>query len=209
MSTSRIERGRKRGIRLEWATNAWNVLEVVITIGLGLKVHSLAMVAFGLDSLVEIFASTVVIWNLRDHRDDPDDRRIHRSLRLIAVAFWALGALLLLSSIRSLLLETRPESSPLGIAFMSLTGIAMLTLARFKAVIARDIGSETLAAEATMTTLDGCLSLGILSALVFNTTVGWWWADAGAAMIVAGVAIFDGVSHWSNSRPHEDDESGS
>ncbi len=77
---------RHRGIRLEWATNGWNLLEVFISIGLGIQAQSLALIAFGLDSVVEVFASTIVIRNLSDQRRDPGDRRIHRSLRLLSVA---------------------------------------------------------------------------------------------------------------------------
>jgi hypothetical protein len=76
----------RRGLRLEWATNVWNAMEVVVTISLGVQAGSLALIAFGLDSIIEIFASTVVIRNLRDDRLDPGDRRVHHSLRLIAVA---------------------------------------------------------------------------------------------------------------------------
>ncbi len=196
---------RRRGVRLEWATNAWNAMEVVITISLGVRAGSLALVAFGLDSVIEIFASTVVIANLRDGRHDPHDRRIHRSLRLIAAAFWALAAFLVVLSIRGLVVGDRPEASTVGIAYLAVTALVMFGLARLKQVTARDLGSETLEAEAAMTFLDGCLSTGILIALVLNAWRGWWWADAGAALLVAGVAVSEGVEHWRESRPHDDD----
>src|SRR5436309_8285889 len=93
---------RQGALRLEWATNGWNLMEVVVTISLGVQAGSLALIAFGLDSVVEIFASTVVIRNLRDDRHDPGDRRVHRALRLIAVAFWILAAFLTVASIRGL-----------------------------------------------------------------------------------------------------------
>lgn len=85
---------RRRGVRLEWATNGWNAMEVAVTISLGVQAGSLALIAFGLDSIIEIFASMVVIRNLRDDRHDPGDERVHRSLRLIAGAFWFLAAFL-------------------------------------------------------------------------------------------------------------------
>ena len=84
---ARSEQLRQRGLRLEWATNAWNLIEVFVTISLGVQSGSLALIAFGLDSIIEIFASTVVIRNLHDERRDPGDRRVHRALRSIAVAF--------------------------------------------------------------------------------------------------------------------------
>ena len=180
-------------------------MEVVVTISLGWQARSLALVAFGLDSLVEIFASTVVIWNLRDDRRDPGDRRIHRALRLIAGAFWTLAAFLIVMSVRGLALGERPEDSPLGIAYLAITAVVMFGLARLKRVTASELASETLGAEAAMTFLDGCLSTGILLALVLNARFGWWWTDATAALVVAGFAINEGFDHWRGSAPHPDE----
>ncbi len=197
------EESRRRGVLLEWATNGWNVMEVVVTITLGLRAGSLALIAFGLDSVVEIFASTVVIRNLGDRRTDPGDRRVHRSLRLIAVAFWVLAAFLVVISVRGLARGDRPDSSPLGVAYLGLTAVVMFGLARLKHLTAHEFGNEPLEAEASLTFLDGCLSTGILTALVVNAAFGWWWADAAAALLVAGFAVKEGVGHWRESAPHE------
>ena len=204
METQHIDDLRRRGIRLEWATNAWNVLEVFISIGLGIQARSLALVAFGLDSVVEVFASVVVIRDLSDVRRDPGDRRIHRSLRLLAVAFWLLGAVLLVAGARSLHLASRPLDSPAGIAWLALTAAVMFGLAALKRLTGRRMVSETLVAESAMSFLDGCLSSGVLLALALNSTLGWWWADAGAALVVAGFAVSEGVRHWRDSAPHAD-----
>ena len=192
----------RRGIRLEWATNGWNLLEVLFSISLGFQAHSLALVAFGLDSVVEVFASLIVIRNLSDRRSDPGDRRVHRSLRLLALAFWLLGAVLLTAGLRGLVLGSRPMNSPLGIAWMALTAVAMFSLAWMKRRTGVALGSEPLVAESAMSFLDGCLSTGVLVALVLNLAFGWWWTDAGAALIVAGFAVADGVRHWLGSTPH-------
>ena len=199
------EEWRRRGLVLEWATNGWNAMEVVVTITLGVQAGSLALIAFGLDSIIEIFASTVVIRNLHDDRDDPGDRRVHRSLRLISVAFWVLAAFLVVLSVRGLVRGDRPDSSPLGVAYLALTAVAMFGLAGLKRVTARELGSEPLQAEASMTFLDGCLSTGILTALVLNAWLGWWWTDATAALVVAAYAVNEGVDHWRESAPHDDD----
>jgi divalent metal cation (Fe/Co/Zn/Cd) transporter len=193
---------RRRGLRLEWATNAWNAMEVVVTIALGVQAGSLALIAFGLDSVVEIFASTVVIRNLHDERHDPGDRRVHRALRLIAVAFWALATFLTVMSVRGLIRGDRPDSSPVGIAYLAVTACVMFGLARLKRTTARELGSEPLQAEAAMTFLDGCLSSSVLAALVLNASLGWWWTDPIAALLVAGAALNEGIGHWRESAPH-------
>jgi divalent metal cation (Fe/Co/Zn/Cd) transporter len=180
-------------------------MEVVVTISLGVQAGSLALIAFGLDSIVEIFASMVVIRNLRDGRNDPGDRRVHRALRLIAVAFWLLAAFLMVASIRGLVRGDRPDNSPLGIAYLTMTAFVMFGLARLKRATATELVSETLHAEAGMTFLDGCLSTGILTALVLNASLGWWWTDASAALLVAGFAISEGVGHWRDSAPLSQD----
>ncbi len=150
----------------------------------------------------------MVIRNLRDDRTDPGDRRVHRSLRLIAVAFWVLAAFLVAISVRGLVRGDRPDSSPLGVAYLAVTAVAMFGLAGLKRSTARELGSETLQAEAALTFLDGCLSTGILTALVLNAWLGWWWTDAAAALLVAGFAIKEGVDHWRESAPHDDERRG-
>ena len=197
------ERLRRLALRLEWATNGWNLMEVGVTVTLGIAAGSLALVAFGLDSLVEVFASTVVIWHLRDTEPDPDDHRTHRALRLISIAFFALSLYLVIASSRSLVLGIQPGDSPLGIAYLSVTACAMFGLALLKHRVARAMESEPLEREAAMTFLDGCLSVGILSALVLNTALGWWWADAIAAYGIGLFAAGAGVSSWRQGAPHE------
>jgi len=196
------DRLRVRGLHLEWATNVWNVMEVFVTVGLGVAGGSLALIAFGLDSLVEVFASTVVIWHLRDPRADHGDRRTHRALRLIAVAFGVLGTYLLVASARSLALAEVPGHSPLGVAYLGITACVMFGLARMKRLTATAMGSEPLGREASMTFLDGCLSVGILAALVANIAAGWWWADAVAAIGVAVYALREGAGTWREGAPH-------
>lgn len=196
------ESTRRRAIQLEWATNTWNVMEVVVTVTLGLLTGSLALVAFGLDSLIEVFASTVVIWRLRHTGPDPGDARTHRSLRLIAVAFWALSGYLVVASARTLVVGEKPAASPVGIAFMALTACAMFGLATWKRKIAGALDSEALGREAEMTFLDSVLSVGILVALAVSPLFGWWWADAIAAFGVGVYAVLAGIRAWRQGAPH-------
>ena len=194
---------RQRAVQLEWATNVWNVMEVLVTVTLGLIAGSLALIAFGLDSLIEVFASSVVIWHLRNTTPDPGDRRTHRSLRLMAVAFFVLSVYLVVASIRSLALAERPSSSPLGIAFMTLTAGVMFGLATWKRRLAFELQSEPLGREAEVTYVDAALSASIVAALLVNALFDWWWADTAAALGIAAYAIYAGVAVWRQGAPHE------
>lgn len=195
----------RRGIRLEWMTTGWNLMEVVVTVSLGVAANSLALIAFGLDSLIEVFASTVVIWHLKAGRD-PAPARTRLALRLIAAAFGVLAAYLSFAAVRSLLAGDRPEDSFLGIAYLAVTAAVMFTLAAAKRRIARTIDSGPLAAEAAMTTLDGFLCLGILTALAANAVLGWWWADPLAALGVAAFATREAFESLAEARTTFDDE---
>lgn len=192
------ERFQRRALRLEWATNAWNLMEVLVTIGLGIAAGSLALVAFGLSSMIEVFASSVVIWHLRAGRD-PSPARTRLAFRLIAGAFFALAAFLFITSVRSLVLGLRPDESPLGIAYLALTAVVMFTLAVVKRRTGRAMGSGPLEAEAAMTFLDGLLCIGILSALATNIVAGWWWADALAALGIGAFAAREGAESLQES----------
>jgi divalent metal cation (Fe/Co/Zn/Cd) transporter len=176
----------RRGRLLQRLTIAWNLVEVGITIALGVVAGSLALVAFGMDSLVEVFASLIVLWHMRAvvgeaSRDD-------RARRFVGLAFGVLAACLLVAGIRALWIGAEPDSSPLGIAYLALTVIVMFSLAAAKRTVGERLASEPFLAEARMTFLDGCLAASILVALTLNSLIGWWWADAGAALVVAAAA---------------------
>ena len=179
----------RAAVRLEHATIAWNTVEVFVTIGLGIAAGSLALIAFGLDSIVEIFASGVVLWNLRGEQDE---RRTRQSLRLVAGAFFTLAAVLLAGGVRNIVSSHHPDDSPAGIAYVAITAGVMFGLAGAKRQVSREIGNHPLAHEARVTFLDGLLATGIMLALVVNTAFGWWWADPAAALVVALAGIVEG-----------------
>jgi divalent metal cation (Fe/Co/Zn/Cd) transporter len=185
---------RRRGIRLEFATIAWNVAEAAITIGLGVAAGSIALVAFGLDSIIEVFASGVVVWHER-HPHFPEERT-RRALRLIGAAFFLLGVFLVLSSLARLAAGTTPDESPLGIAYLALTVVVMFSLARLKHATGEALQSRPLLAEAHVTYLDSALAGGVLTALVVFALWGWWWADPLAAIVVAVFAFVEGREAW-------------
>jgi divalent metal cation (Fe/Co/Zn/Cd) transporter len=186
-----------RGRRLELATIGWNVMEVVVTISLGVAASSIALIAFGLDSLVEVFASAVVIWYISNHH--AEDRARH-SLRLVAAAFAVLGCYLAVASAYNLAHGYAADSSPGGIAYLAVTAFVMFGLARAKRRLALAVQSEPIAAEAQMTFLDGCLASGVCLALVVNTVWGISWADPTAALLIALFCFREAVSNWTEAR---------
>jgi len=181
-------------------TIAWNVIEVFVTIGLGIAAGSLALVAFGLDSIVEILASTVVLWHLRGSGTRPGDhgteevRRTRRALRLVAVAFFALAAILLAGATRDLVTGREAGESPFGIAYLGVTAIVMFSLAVAKRRTSVVLDNHPLEHEARITFLDGLLATGIVLALAANVAFGWWWADPLAAAVVGLAAISEGIN---------------
>jgi len=183
----------RRGRRLQYATIAWNMMEVFVTIGLGFAAGSLALIAFGLDSLVEVFASGAIIWYIADH---DAGGRSRRALKLVAAAFALLAAYLSVASIYSLSVGEAADSSPLGILYLAITAVVMFVLARLKRNTARAVESAPLEAEASMTFLDGCLATGILVALSLNAVAGLWWADPAAAALVAIFCVREAIGNW-------------
>jgi divalent metal cation (Fe/Co/Zn/Cd) transporter len=180
----------RRAALLEYATVAWNSLEVIVTVALGITAKSIALIAFGLDSLVEIFASLVVIWQLRGGPDAAD--RAPRALRLVAVAFFLLAAVLVAGAVETLVTGRRPDESPLGIAYLAMTAVVMFTLSWRKRRLSERVDSHPLVHEARITFLDGVLASAILLALAANSAFEWWWADPVAALLVAAAAVVEG-----------------
>ena len=179
----------------EWLTITWNLLEMAVTIGLGVAAQSLALVAFGVDSMIEVFASLVVVWHLK-HPARDGTRITRRALRLVAAAFFALAMSLTLAAIWAIGVRHLPQESPVGIAYLALTVVVMLSLALFKRRLGRQLDSRPLLAESRMSLLDGLVAASVLIGLVVNAVLGWWWADAAAAMVIAMAALVAGVENW-------------
>jgi divalent metal cation (Fe/Co/Zn/Cd) transporter len=193
------ERARlqRRALRLEFATIAWNVGEAVFTIGIGLSVGSLALIGFGTDSIIEVFASSVVVWHVRPgHAVDRVDRT-RLALRLVAAAYLGLAAVLATASIRELATGRRAGESVIGIVYLAVTAVVMFSLAVAKRRTATSLGSAPLRSEATLTFLDGILSSLTLTGLGLNVLFGWRWADPSAALIVATAAA---AESWMNMK---------
>ena len=179
---------QRRALRLEYATIAWNVGEAVFTIAIGASAGSLALIGFGTDSIIEVFASSVVIWHVRPGHATDRPERTRLALRLVAVAFIALTIVLAAASINELVAGHRAKESIPGIVYLAVTAVVMFTLAYVKRRTAAELGSAPLRSEASLTFLDGILSTLTLIGLGLNAFLGWAWADPAAALFVAAAA---------------------
>ena len=185
----------KQGLRLEYLTLSWNVIGSVIVIVSGLQANSVALVGFALDSLIEIGASTVVIWQLTG----VSQQREKRALRLIGTAFFVLATYILTHSLETLLAQSRPNQSPIGIVWLAATFIVMLLLAWRKGVIGEKLNNPVLKTEARVTTVDAYLAGSVLVSLLLNTFFGWWWADPVAGLVIVFYGFKEGWHAWVES----------
>ena len=170
----------RRGFALEWATLGWNAAGIIVLAFAAVTARSVALAGFGLDSLIEIGASTVVIWEL----SGTGAERQRRGLRLIGYAFAALAAYLLVQSSMVLAVGYHPGHSVLGIAWTAVTAAAMFTLAAGKARTGRALGNPVLRTEGRVTAIDGILAVAVVLGLVLNAMAGWWWADPAAGYVL-------------------------
>jgi len=173
-----------RGFALEYATLGWNVVGIVVLAFAAVAARSVALVGFGLDSLIEIGASIVVVWEL----SGSGELRQRRALRLIAIAFALLALYLVGQSTVVLVAGAHPRHSPLGIAWTAVTALVMFALAAGKTRVGEALGNPVLRTEGRVTLVDGLLAVAVLIGLVLNAALGWWWADPLAGYLLAGYA---------------------
>jgi divalent metal cation (Fe/Co/Zn/Cd) transporter len=169
-----------RGFALEWATLGWNVAGVAVLAAAALAARSVALAGFGLDSLIEIGASTVVIWEL----SGTGAERQRRGLRMIGYAFAALAVYLLVQSTVVLAAGYHPRHSVPGIIWTAVTAAAMFALAAGKDRTGRALDNPVLRTEGRVTAIDGILAMAVLAGLVLNAVAGWWWADPAAGYVL-------------------------
>ena len=186
----RMARLRRRGFWLEYASMAWMTAEAVVAITAGVIASSIALVGFGLDSVIEFFAAAIVVWQLRG-----EDRET-RAVRLIGATFFALAAYLAVEGIRDLAGQARPEQSIPGLAVTAAALVVMPLLAVAKRRTGRALGNRTLIADSAETAFCAFTSAATLLAVGLNTWLGWWWADPVAALVIAALAVKEGLEAW-------------
>ena len=176
----------RRGRRLEYATLAWNVIGVVVLALAAITARSVALAGFGLDSLIEIGASTVVLWQLAG---TALAEREHRAMRLIGAGFVLLVIYLIAQVGYTFATGGRPAPSPLGIVWTALTFFVMLALAAGKSHTGKALENPVLRTEGRVTLIDALLAGSVLLGLVLNATLGWWWADPLAGLVIVYYGI--------------------
>jgi divalent metal cation (Fe/Co/Zn/Cd) transporter len=178
----------RRGLSLEYITLGWNVVGVVVLAVAALAAHSVALAGFGLDSLIEILASTVVVWQLTD----TGAQRERTAMRIIGGAFLALALYIAAQGAYVLARGGPPAPSPLGIVWTAITCAAMLALAFGKARTGAELGNAVLTTEGRVTLIDAYLAGAVLLGLVLNAALGWWWADPLAGFVIVFYGVKEG-----------------
>lgn len=190
----------KHALRLEYLTVGWNVIEAVVAIGAGLAANSVALVGFGIDSVVESVSGAVLIWRLRAEGAGMEvsaverlDRRAHK---LVAGSLFALAAYVAIDAARALWTGDRPEASALGIGLTTLSMLVMAWLARAKRRAAALLESRALEADSFQTAACWWLSVCALAGMALNAALGWWWADPVAALVMVALILKEARDGW-------------
>jgi divalent metal cation (Fe/Co/Zn/Cd) transporter len=192
-SAARRARLGRRAQLLAGASIAYNLLEAVVALVAGAVASSVALVGFGLDSLVEVASGLVILWQFRHAVPETRERQ---ALRLIGVSFFALAGYVVVESGRTLLGASTPDSSPLGIGIASASLVVMPFLSWAQRRTGRELASGSVVADSKQTLLCTYLSAVLLLGLVLNATLGWSWADPLAGLVIAAVAAREGALAW-------------
>jgi cation diffusion facilitator family transporter len=196
VTLARREELHRRGLRLEWFTVAWNVVEALIAIGVGVVVESVALVGFGVDSGIEVISAVALLWRLRKagpHASAEEHGAAERrALYLVAATFFLLAAYILYEAIGALLSGEGSESSTVALVLSVVSILVMPTLAYLKGRTGRELRSRALVADSVETWVCAYLSVALLAAVGLNAAFGWWWADPLGALTMLPVIRWQG-----------------
>ena len=185
----------RRGLWLEYATLGWNFVGTIVILIAAVQTGSAALAGFGLDSAIEIFASAIVVWQLKDRKHG----RESLALNLIGTAFIALAIYVLVQSVWTLLANVHPAPSRLAIVWLVVTCAVMLLLAWGKSVTGRQLGNLVLIMEARVTLIDAALAGAVLIGVGLNALFGWWWADPLAGLVIVYYGLTEGRAAWKHA----------
>ncbi len=199
--TNDRQREFRAGRRLEYFTLGWNVIEAAVSIGAGVFAGSIALIGFGVDSLIESSSGGILLWRLRISQADQSRERFAH--KLVGISFFLLGAYIIFEAGKSLLRHEEPDTSIVGIVLSIMSLIVMPLLARAKRRVAARIDSRALHADSRQTDICAYLSAILLGGLLLNALFGWWWADPIAALCMLPIIFregFEAVSDRSSCR---------
>jgi divalent metal cation (Fe/Co/Zn/Cd) transporter len=183
----------RRGIALEIFTLSWMTVEAAVAVAAGVAAGSVALLAFGIDSVIEFVAALVVLQTFRAEQTGRPGSGEHRALRIIGVTFYLLAAYIVADGVYTLIAASRPESSVPGVAVSAAGLLVMPLLSVLKRRTGSVLGSQMLLADAAESLFCAYLSATVLVGLLLNTVFGWWWADPVAAVAVVPLVIKEGL----------------
>jgi divalent metal cation (Fe/Co/Zn/Cd) transporter len=184
----------RRAQLLAGASVAYNSIEAAVSIAAGAVASSIALVGFGLDSIVEMSSGLIILWQFRHPLPESRERQ---ALRMLALSFFALAGYVTFESVRALVTGAQAERSTVGIVIAALSLLVMPFLSWAQRRTGRRLGSATVVADSKQTLLCTYLSAVLLVGLLLNATLGWWWADPLVGLVVAGLAVREGREAWS------------
>ena len=189
------DRLERRARLLAWGGNAWHVAEFAIALVAGIAAGSIALIGFGVDSLIEVVAGVVVVWLFTGNRVGSATAE-RQAQQAISISFLLLAAYVAAESLRTLAVGHHPDPSWVGIGLAAFTAVTMPLLARAKRRVGHALGSSATVSEAKQTTICAYLSVALLIGLGANAVFGLWWADPAAALTIAAIATREGVQSW-------------
>ena len=190
-----VEQLRRRGLQLAWFIVVWDLIEGVVAVTAGLAAGSIALLGFGIDSGIEVFAASVVIWQLRGGAH----ARMRPALRLIACTFFILGAYVGFEAVRDLITADKAGESIVGIVLNVVALVVMIPIAIAQRRTGKSLGNQVLVAQSAETWLSNYLSISLLVGLGLNAAFGLWWADPVVALLIAGIAFYEGREAWEDA----------
>ncbi len=190
-----LDLARRRAIRLEWFTVAWNALEALVAIVAGVVAGSIALIGFGLDSVIETASGMTLLWRFKQ-TSLAEEHAERRAVRLVALTFFGLAAYVAWEAVHKLATREAPAQSIPGIILAAVSLLVMPVLARGKLRVARELNSRALAADSKETLACAYLSFTLLAGLLANALLGWWWADPAAALGIVFFLVREGLEAW-------------
>jgi divalent metal cation (Fe/Co/Zn/Cd) transporter len=189
------ERLVRRTKLLAWGGNAWHLVEFAIAVGAGIAAGSIALIGFGVDSLIEVSSGVVVVWLFTGRRLG-SERAERRAQQLVAASYALLATYIAVEATRTLIGGHHPSASWVGIGLAAFTAPTMPLLARAKRRVGHQLHSAATVSEAEQNQICAYLSIALLVGLLANAVLGWWWSDPAAALVIAGLAGREGWKTW-------------